>query len=78
MQRAATCRTAVYQFFAVNAAAYDVLILMRSKSAYRFNMYNDIFRHRAGERDSPVVPLYNTRVAADRAVLVARDEARAS
>jgi len=55
VERAATWRTAVYQLFAVNAAAYDFLILMRRQSPYGHHIYNDIFRHRAGERDSPVV-----------------------
>jgi len=76
--RAATWHTATYQFFAINAAAYDVLILMRHKSPYGHNLYTNVFRNRAGERDSPVVARYHTRVAADRAVMVARDEARAA
>jgi len=78
IKRAARWRTAVYQLCAFNAAVNEVLLLMRQKAPYGHNLYADIFRHRAGNRDSPVVSRYSTRAAAVRAPLVARDEARAS
>ncbi|KAK1861608.1 hypothetical protein I4F81_004191 [Pyropia yezoensis] len=63
----ATWRTAVYQLLASKSASYDILLYLRRYKTFGHNLYRDLFLNRGAGRDSPAVPRYNVRVAADRA-----------
>eukprot|EP00170_Pyropia_yezoensis_P006753 contig_27545_g6775 len=72
----ATWRTAVYQLLASKSASYDILLYLRRYKTFGHNLYRDLFLNRGAGRDSPAVPRYNVRVAADRAGFGARDHVR--